>query len=88
MKDHPGTVSVGGRTTTNFADDIDGLTGKEEELASLVKQLDEASSRYGMEISAEKTKLMTNSAQPITTKITVSGKELETVNISSTLKQS
>ena len=33
-----------------------------------------------MEISAEKTKLMTNSAQPITTKITVSGKELETVD--------
>ena len=33
-----------------------------------------------MEISAEKTKLMTNSAQPITTKITVSEKELETVD--------
>ena len=33
-----------------------------------------------MEISAEKTKLMTNSAHPITTKITVNGKELETVD--------
>ena len=81
LDDHTGTVSIGGRTITNlrFADDIDGLAGKEEELASLVKQLDETSSRYGMEISAEKTKLMTNSARPITTKITVSGKELETV---------
>ena len=82
LKDHSGTVSIGGRTIPNlrFADDIDGLAGKEEELASLMKQLDEASSRYGMEISAERTKLMTNSAQPITTKITVSGKELETVD--------
>ncbi|KAK3767206.1 hypothetical protein RRG08_018076 [Elysia crispata] len=71
MKDLSGTVSIGGRTITNlkFADDIDGLAEKEE-LASLVKQLDEASSRYSMEISAEKTKLMTNSVQPITTKIT------------------
>ena len=33
-----------------------------------------------MEISTEKTKLMTSSAQPITTKITVNGKELETVD--------
>ena len=32
-----------------------------------------------MEISAEKTKMMTNSGQPITTKITVNGTELQTV---------
>ncbi|XP_076047495.1 uncharacterized protein LOC143029043 [Oratosquilla oratoria] len=32
-----------------------------------------------MEISAEKTKLMTNSATPIERKITVNGQELETV---------
>ena len=82
LRDHSGTVSIGGWTITSlmFADDIDGLAGKEEELASLVKQLNTASSRYGMKISAEKTKLMTNSAQPITTKITVSGKELETAD--------
>ena len=37
IDDHEGTVSIGGRTTTNlrFADDIDGLAG-EEELANLV----------------------------------------------------
>ena len=36
LEDHEGTVSIGGRTTTNFrfADDIDGLTGEEEELAN------------------------------------------------------
>ena len=57
-----GTVSVGGRTITNlhFADDTDGLAGEEEELANLAEHLDKASTAYGMEISAEKTKLMTN----------------------------
>ena len=39
LEDHEGTVSIGGRTTTNlrFADDIDGLAGEEEELANLVE---------------------------------------------------
>ena len=34
QEDHEGTVSTGGRTIINlrFADDIDGLAGKEEEL--------------------------------------------------------
>ena len=60
-EDHAGTVSIGVRTITNlrFADDIDGLAGEEEELAKLVERLDKASTAYGMEISAEKTKLMT-----------------------------
>ena len=58
---HEGTVSIGGRTITNvrFADDIDGVAGEEEELANLVERLDKASRAYGMDISAEKTKLMT-----------------------------
>ena len=59
-----GTVSIGGRTTTNlrFADDIDGLAEEEEELENLVENLDKASTAYGMEISAEKTKLRTNTS--------------------------
>ena len=62
LKDHKGTVSTGGRTITyiRFADDIHGLAGEVEELAKLVERLDKASTAYGMEISAEKTKLMTN----------------------------
>ena len=61
LEDHEGTVSIGGRTITNlhFADDIDGLAGEEEELAKLVERLDKASTAYGMEINAKKTKLMT-----------------------------
>ena len=43
-----------------FADDIDGITGEEDELTELVHNLDTAAAKFGMEISAEKTKIMTN----------------------------
>ena len=61
LEDHEGTVSIGGRKITNlrFADDIDGSAGEEQELANLAEHLDKASTAYRMEISAEKTKLMT-----------------------------
>ena len=67
LEDLEGTVSIGGRTTSNlrFANDIDGITGEKEELAKLVKPLDKASTANGMEISAEKTKLMTNNTSGI-----------------------
>ena len=81
LEDHEGTVSTGGRTITDlgFAGDIDGLAGEEEELAKLVECLDKASTAYGMEISAEKTKLTTNKTCGINTEIKVSGQKLETV---------
>ena len=77
LEDHEGTVSIGGRTITNlrFADDIDGLAGEEEELAKLVQHLDKASTAYSIEISAEKTKLMTNNTSGINTEIKVNGHE-------------
>ena len=80
LEDHEGTVSTGGRTITNlrFADDIDGLAGEEEELAELVECLDKASTAYGMEISAEKTKLMSNSTSGINKEIPVNGQKLLT----------
>ena len=64
LEDHEGNVSTGGRTITNlrFADDIDSLAGEEEELVNLVERLDKASTAYGMEISAEKTKLTNNTS--------------------------
>ena len=70
LVDHEGTVSIGSRTITNFRfdDDIDGLAG-EEELAKLVVRLDITSTAYGMEISAEKTKLMANNTRGINTEI-------------------
>ena len=60
-----GKVSIGGRNITNlwFADDIDALAEEEQELEALVESIDKICARYKMEISAEKTKLMTNSAK-------------------------
>ena len=81
LEDHEDTVSIGGRTITNFhfADDIDGLAGEVEELVNLVERLDKTSTAYGMEIGAEMTKLMTNNTSGINTEIKVNGQKLETV---------
>ena len=81
LEDHEGTVSIGSRAITSFhfADDIDGLAGEEEELAKLVERLDKASTAYGMEVSTEKTNLMTNNTSGIKTKIKINGQRLETV---------
>ena len=73
LEDHEGTVSIGCREITNlrFAYGINGLTGEEEELAKLVQRLDKASTAYGMEISAEKTKQVTNNISGINAEIGV-----------------
>ena len=73
VEDHEGTVSIGGRTITNprFADDIDDSAGEEEELENVVDCLDLDSTAYGIEISAEKTKLMTNNTSGINTEIKI-----------------
>ena len=81
LENHEGSVSIGGRTITNlrFADDIDALVGKEDELVKLINHLDTTSSKYGMEISAEKTKLMTNNTKGISLHVRIGGQKLETV---------
>ena len=48
-------------------------------VAKLVERLDKASTAYGIEISAEKTKLMTNNTSGINKEIKVNGQKLETV---------
>ena len=89
LEDHEGTVSIGGRTITNlrFADDIDGLAGEEEELANLVEFLDKPSTAYGLEISAGKTKLMTNNTSGINTGIKIMDRSLRLSQASSTWAQ-
>ena len=81
LENHEGSVSTGGRTITNlrFADDIDALAGKEDELVKLINHLDTTSTKYGMEISAEKTKLMTNNTKGISLDVRIGGQKLETV---------
>ena len=82
-EEHDEKVSIGGRNITNlrFADDIDALAEEEQELEALVERLDKTCTRYKMEISAEKTKLMTNSVTGIQREreIKVKGQKLGTV---------
>ena len=63
LEDHEGTVSIGWLSKRGRR------TGN----------LDKASTGYCMEISAEKTKLMTNNTSGINTEIKVNGQRLETV---------
>ena len=79
----------GGRTITNlrFADDIDGLAAEEEELANFVERLNKASTAYGMEISAEKTKLMTNNTSGINAEIKVLDRSFRQSQASNTRAQ-
>ena len=81
LEEHDGKVSTGGRNITSlrFVDDIDALAEEEQELEALVESLDKTCTRYKMEISAEKTKLMTNSANGIQREIKVKGQKLGTV---------
>ena len=81
LEDHKSTVSISGRTISilRFADDIDGLAGSELQLANLVEHLDETSTAYGMQISAEKTKLMTNNTNGISSNTRVNGEKLENI---------
>ena len=81
LEEHDVKVSIGGRNITNlrFADDIDALAEEEQELEALVESLDKTCTRYKMEISAEKTKLMTNSTNGIQREIKVKGQKLGTV---------
>ena len=81
LEDHEGTVNIGGRTITDirFADDIDSLAGQEQKLVKLVSQLEEASTAYGMQISAAKTQLMTNNTNGISTDITINNKKLSVI---------
>ena len=59
----------------HFADDTDGLAGQEQELVKVVNHLEEASTAYGMQISAEKTQPMTNNTNSISTDITIDNKK-------------
>ena len=82
-------VSIGRRNITNLvlADDIDALAEEEQELEALVESLDKTCTRYKMEISAEKTRLMTNCANGILREIKVKGQNMGTIQAWSTSAQ-
>ena len=81
LEEHDGKFSTGGRNITNLrcAEDIDAIAEEKQELEALVKSLDKTCKWYKMEISAEKTKLITNRANGIQREIKVKGQRLGTV---------
>ena len=81
LQNYNGTIRIGGRKITNlrFADDIDGITGEEDELTKLVHNLDTAAAKFGMEIGAEKPKIMTTN-DTLQREITIQGHTLEAVD--------
>ena len=89
LEEHDGKVSIGGRNITNLrcADDIDALAEEEQDLEALVESLDKTCTRYKMEISAEKTKLLTNSVSCIQREIKVKSRSWALLQASSTLEQ-
>ena len=80
-EDHIGSLSIGGQVITNlrFANDIDGLAGTEGELAEQVTRIYQTSSKCGIELNTEKTKIIV-SGDTIAPDITIRGHKLETVN--------
>ena len=84
LEEHEGKVSIGGRNITNlrFANDIDAVAEEEQEQEAQVESLNKTCTRYKMEISAKKTKLITNSANGIQREIKVKGQKLGTVTSS------
>ena len=81
LDDHEGSVSIGGRLTTNlrFADDIVVNAEEEEEAGVVVDRLDTTTTRYKMEISPDKTKVMTNNPNGFRREIKIKGQRLEEV---------
>ena len=73
LEEHGGKISIGGRNITSlrFFIDIGALAEEEQELDALAESLDKTCTRYKMEISAEKTKLMTNNTDGIQRAINV-----------------
>ena len=79
LDDHEGSVSIGGRLITNFADDIFVNAEEEEEAGVLVDRLDTPIARYKKEIGADKTKVMTNNPNGFQREIKIKGQRLEEV---------
>ena len=67
LEELDGKISIGRRNISNlwFANGIDALAEEEQELEASVDSLDKTCTRGKMEISDEKTKLLTNSANVI-----------------------
>ena len=73
LHDHHTSISNGGRCICNlrFADDIDLTCGSNGKLQDFTNRLVDRVMSYGMEVSTEKCKIMTNSTNNISTDISI-----------------
>ena len=68
LHDHHTSISIGERPTIcnlRFASDIDLMGSSNGELQDLTNGLADRATAYGMEVSTEKSKIMTNSTNDI-----------------------
>ena len=72
LHDHHISISVSGRPIYNlrFVDDIDLMGGSNDELAN---RLVDKATAYGIEVTAEKSKIVTNSTNNISADISMNG---------------
>ena len=89
LHDHHTSISIGGRPICNlrFAGDIDLIDGGYGELQDLTNRLVDRATAYGMKVSTEKSKIMTNNTNNISAGIIMNGQELEEMTTFSTWKQ-
>ena len=78
LHDHHTSISIGRRPICNlqFADDIDLMGGSNGELQDLTNGLADRATAYGMEVSTEKSKIITNSMNNISADISMNGQNL------------
>ena len=79
--DHQTSIYTGERPICNlrFADDVNLMGGSNGELQDLTSRLVDRAKARGMEVSTEKSKIMTNSTNIITANISMNGQKLEDV---------
>ena len=73
------SISIGGRLIFNprFVDDIALTGGSNGELQDLTNRLVDRATAYGMEVSTENGKIMTNSTNNISADINMNGQKFE-----------
>ena len=81
LHDYHTSISIGGRYICNlrFADDVDLTVDSNGELQDFTNRLVDRATAYGMDVSTEKSKIMTNSTNNISADISMIGRKLETV---------
>ena len=81
LYDHHTSISIGRKPISKlrFADDIDLMDGIIGELQDPTNRLEDRATACGLEISTEKSKIMTNSTNNISADISMNGQKLEEV---------